>query len=201
MPLRPNTPVWAPDPAVPLIARILAYLFAVLILLTVIRACAIPRPLDYPVYPTNWKQENNNGILLQYPDNWQQINLTDPDPLVVTDLQFIYSPPTSGMQQIRVITVSDLNTDPETIVSSLINHYTLQPGQGEDQSADWHTFSGTTRDTNKPFLGAWTSRIIANQLVLLLAYAPTPGWEVTQQVLSYMSAHVQAADDDEDDIK
>ena len=194
MPARPQIPVWAPDPAVPLVARILAYHFAVFLLLTVIRACAMPRPLDYPVYPSRWGSDTVNGLTFQYPGNWQVRNavLHDP-PRITTDLQYFYTPPTQQVVQIRLITMG-FAFDPERMVADphLIQNYTAQPALDGALPNDCHAFSGRVNDAKQPIKGAWVSRRVGNQWILLLAFSPEQGWPITQRILLYMSDHLEA---------
>ncbi len=195
MPFRPQIPVWAPDPAVPLVARLLAYCFAIFMLLTVIRACTMPRPLDYPVMPMSWKSDSINGITLQYPDNWQMVSITETDPVVVTDLQFSYTPPTTDVLQLRVFTLNG-QFDEYSEASFIKDHLTAYAPQlinGEDDPADWHTFRATSTLAKTSIQGAWVARVVGNQTVLLLSFAPAAGWRVTQQILSYMCDHLTVA--------
>jgi hypothetical protein len=192
MPFRPNIPVWAPDPAVPLLARILAYVFTAFLLLTIFRALTMPRPLDYPEMPKSWKSASANGITLQYPDDWQMVRYTHRATWVETDMDFYYTPPTRSMMQLHMITTSDMQVNPqEDIVEKLIDHYTEQPTNTDDTSTtSWHAFSGNPPRSEQPIQGAWVAQLVGNHLVVLLAYAPGQGWAVTQQILSYMSEHV-----------
>lgn len=199
MPYRPQIPVWAPDPAVPLAARLLAYLFAIFMILTVVRAWMMPRPFDYPSFPANWKSETLNGITLQYPaDTWQMVSIADADPLVVTELQFSYTPPTSDVLQLNLIALNGQvdAENAEYIVKNRLNAYVPQIPSDEDTPAGWHTFHASSERSKKPIEGAWISRMVGNQTVLLFAYAPTPGWRATKQILSYMSDHLNVASSD-----
>ncbi|HEY3376450.1 MAG TPA: hypothetical protein VGL77_03060, partial [Armatimonadota bacterium] len=69
---RSAAPVWAPNPGVPLTARILAYLFAALMLYTVIASYRNVRPPDIPPVPTGWQRYSSAMLHLQisYPQGW-----------------------------------------------------------------------------------------------------------------------------------
>lgn len=200
-PFRSLSPVWAPDPAVPLAARILSYLFAVVLLLTVIRACSMPRPFDYPVLPTEWKSNTFHGVTLQSPANWQVISIPERDSVVMNDLLFYYTPPTREVLQMRVIILNCAITQAsaEDIVKKLVDQYAPQAGNSEGMPANWHEFRGYPTRAKQAICGSWFAQISGNQSVLLLGFAPEDGWTVTQQTLCYMSDHLTIANDSGDD--
>jgi hypothetical protein len=188
-PFRQQIPVWAPDPAVPLFARILSYLFATFMLLTVIRACAMPRPFDYPNLPTMWKNSDVNGVSLPYPDDWHKVRIADSASWVLTDLQFYYTPPTRNVLQLRMITTNDADINPQKVIANLIDNY-VEQSDADDSAADWHTFVGYPVGTTRKISGAWVIRVVGDQTVILLAYSPEQGWQVTRQILAYMCDHI-----------
>ncbi len=67
----PRAPIWAPNPGVPLTARILAITFGVLLALTVIISLVGERPPDQPLLPKAWDTyATKSGITARVPDGW-----------------------------------------------------------------------------------------------------------------------------------
>lgn len=182
-------PIWAPNPGVPLTARILSYIFALLVVVTIFRSCAYERPSDLPVFPRQWASYlTPQGMKIPYPSDWSPADHTqngEPD--------FYFALGNSVHIEVSMAEASyDLDTSqfPEIEQHIEENMQKDLPGyspQVVDAVTGWHLFHLTPPHSHKPPLqGAWTARIQGNRVACLIAVAPNEGWPAMAQVFTYV---------------
>ncbi len=192
-----RVPVWAPNPAVPLPARILAYLFAALALLTALLGM-IPRPPDTPPEVKKWATYNSShGCTLPYPAGWdmQVSSNNETDKIIIALLP---DSPVQVMAMIRQfpepVDASLLAQNADDLVAKLrdqFHNFTPRDDGKISDVADVER-SFTFTDENKTAMaGTLTIRTANNSALLLISFAPQEGWSAMRQITGHMLEFAQ----------
>ncbi len=190
-------PVWAPNPAVPLPARILADLFGGMTLLAVVLSMMIPRSPDTPPLTKNWTYYHSNyGCSFPYPADWDMHAESKDD----TDKVILALMPDSSVQAYAIIRqfpveINDkmLQKAANGMVDSLSTQKGISDFTGRDEekisdAADAErsfTFTGNEIHNNK-MAGTLTLRADHQTLFILIAISPAEGWGNMRQIAGYM---------------
>lgn len=186
-----QAPIWAPNPAVPIIARILAYCFGALMMVTVVRSCLNVRPPSFPTYPAQWKTFSAEpGMTIPYPGDWTMHDQSANDNL---DLIFMMLP--NDLTHIEVLVIrEDETVDAERLqqITARINErmMTIYPGyraqEGEGDNA-WRRFRANGVDkTPMPIAGAWNVRAQGNRILYLVAVSHEDGWSTMERIATHV---------------
>lgn len=205
LPLANRVPVWAPDPGVPLIARLLAYIFGVLMLFTVMSSLR-PRPPDIPAYPSEWRIFEKYGLTIPYPDNWQYQNRTQGENVHIA----FYLPPRTDMVRVEIFSFN-INNSTATALDPLgkssnelaserfeewlrEEYYTGYTAKMETGVAGYHYFTAQPLSKDgPPIVGAWVSRVQGGTIIFATAASSAPAWHVTENIFSKIVENIQLA--------
>jgi hypothetical protein len=197
-------PVWSPNPGVPLVARLLAYTFGGLMLLTIFATCLTPRADDVPPIPsaeTDWSSlDAGDGCILYYPRGWSaalQEGDAHPDKEgYQLEVNFsLY--PNSPVQVMAILEDLPLNSEylviqqqndwleKKLLGQRHIRNFTLFDGVLTSISTNGQAFTFTL--DNRPMSGAWLIQPKGRFLLSLIGFAPRKGWEATQIIISQMA--------------
>lgn len=183
----PQRPIWSPDPAVPLIARILAYVFAALMLFTVIHSNTHVRPLDNLLYPQRWRNYTGALCTVTYPSGWRVIDQSERS---LSHVYFVYS--TAGPSYIEtMVRQSGELITPETmeqlLETKLAGYQPREATNDDDALAGWHFFRASAAEPNAaPVVGAWLLRTQEDRTLFLLAMSPADNWSTMADISSTM---------------
>lgn len=188
-----HRPIWVPNPAVPLTARILAYVFGFLIIFTVVRSCTYNRPADEVTAPTAWRAYRcKQGQMIPYPDGW---GIDDRSAHNYTDVIF-YLPPGGWVRMETVILQTDYTIEPYMVEQlnakfeeNLRKEYSDYSEQGADRlMSDWHLFQAkmADKDPRRRVTGAWATRVQVNRILLIVASAPSGSWRNMRDIMSHV---------------
>lgn len=193
----PQRPIWAPDPAVPLIARMLAYLFAVLMLFTVIRSNTYVRPTDSLLYPQQWHNYAAGLCTMTYPSGWRVIDQSERS---LAHVYFVYS--TAGPSYVETMVqqssgqitpemLNDLSQHQEALLEGAIPGYRQRTATADDSAlTGWHFFSANAAEPNAPsVIGAWALCAQGNRTLFLLARSSPANWSTMAEISSTMLTH------------
>jgi hypothetical protein len=197
-----QTPLWAPTPGVPLLARVLSYCFAGAMVLTIIASCGSWRPISLPSPPTAWKTfTSSHGYTIPYPSDWRAVDSTeyggDDDLLTLdpgTPVQVLISPeeldaPAAGR---RLANIEQQLA--EGLDGSEFGVHDYQP-TGVRGATGEHYFTGYIVDKHNemPFRtrhvaveGLWTVRGVGHTALVVIAFAPVQGWETMAGIVTHM---------------
>lgn len=199
-----RVPVWAPDPGVPLIARLLAYIFGVLMFFTVISSLR-PRPPDIPEYPNQWKIYEKNGLTISYPDKWQYQDRTQNNDIHVA----FYLPPRTDMVRVEIFcykinnfttSLAPLDKTSDELANERFeqwlrkDYYTGYTAKMEAGISGYHYFTAQPlSEDGPPIVGAWVSRLQGGTIIFITAASSAPAWHVTENIFSKMVQNIQIA--------
>jgi len=201
---RRPAPVWSPNPGVPIIARVLAYTFGGLMLLTIIATCLTPRAVDIPSLPnseSDWSSlPVENGCILYYPRGWVIQPQEDDAAGERFQVQFsLY--PNSPVQVTAML--EELPPDAGDSIAQQKNDWleaTLRRQQKYKNliltDGALSTFADNSRAftftlENRPMSGAWVIQSRGRFLLSLIGFAPRQGWQETQLIVSQMASRVE----------
>ena len=197
----PRVPVWAPDPGVPMIARLLAYIFGVLMLFTVISSLR-PRPPDIPSYPNEWKLFQNYGFSIPYPTNWVMQDRTQGGNTHVA----FFLPPRTDMVRVEVfayrVEPSSVRDDAAWQISEAAaarfeewlrqDYYTGYLSKQGTNITGYHYFTAhPLSDDGPPIVGAWVARAQGNTVLFITAVSSAQAWHVTESIFAAMVQRIQ----------
>ncbi|MHB9025598.1 MAG: RING finger protein [Armatimonadota bacterium] len=193
-----HTPIWAPNPGVPIVARILAYTFGLLMLLVTYQTFARERPPDSAPIPGKWSSfESAQGMTIPYPEGWFVAEDTREN---VVRLMLMPGSPV----RVDILSAESRNESvqltPEMIRPGFeeklqqIKGYEPQTGVTTDDTAlEMHAFRFVTRGPRGSLAmsGAWTMRARDQQVLILVATAPREGWQTTERIFSHIADNLQ----------
>lgn len=190
-------PVWAPNPAVPISARILAYLFGGLTLLTAILGLYIARPPDVPPLPNHWATYHTpQGCTLPYPSGWTM----RVQPVKGAGDWMIFALMPESPVGVEACTIK-LQVQADSLPSGKIEEmwepdlrkrfkgYTRRDDGTVSVSAeDAKSFTFLFDDNGDAIkmAGASMVRTSGATVLLLVAYAPEEGWVTMKQIADHM---------------
>jgi hypothetical protein len=196
-------PVWAPNPGVPIIARILAYAFAFLMLLIWALSLTQVRPPDIAPLPDQWSTyRGSQGLTMPYPTGWYTVeDPKDPNKSVLFVLR------RGGPVQVNVVPLSipadawpqispdkmDATVETEWVVKGFDGeNFALGEG-ASDPLEKMHAFTFTVphRQNDVPMSGAWTMRTNGKQIVILLSSSPQEGWTNVKDIFTHIADNLQ----------
>lgn len=190
-----RAPIWAPNPGVPLTARILSITFGVLLALTVLFTLVSDRPPDLPLPPRAWDTYTlKPGITTPRPAGWTAQTVAEKDdfacvrfwqrdggPVTVDLLGWRLSAPADERvaDAIAKQVESDLHDACPQYVSAAVDG---------DRRRFTCTLDGLAMS------GAWTLATRDNMIVAFIALTPTDGAAAMDGILDTMTAGVQVAE-------
>lgn len=205
LPRAHRVPVWAPDPGVPLIARLLAYIFGILMFFTVISSLR-PRPPDIPAYPSEWKLFAKDGLSVPYPAKWQYLDRTQGENIHIA----FYLPPRTDMVRVEIFSYSINNSSSSALAplekstSELAaerfeewlreEYYTGYTAKTETGVSGYHYFTALPlSEDGPPIVGAWVSRVQGGTIIFATAASSAPAWHVTENIFSKIIENIKLA--------
>ena len=204
-------PIWAPNPAVPPAARILAYAFGILTLLTVMISINYTRPADLPVVPDKWQTYSTENFSIPYPDGWdvdsddsdarqQEVTFTQiPDPYIhVTAVCFKARGPISAESTDRLKAELEKMLSKQYIDFKVKNipNTSVSPAATPNPVDNWNRFSGRHRDEQKhQIVGAWVLKIQGSRALFIEGISTEDGWANMEKILSSMNDYATLAAD------
>jgi len=204
----PHIPVWAPNPAVPLVARILAYLFAFMMVLSAFLSFSLWRPVSVPENVTTWEKPYTSslGYSIPYPEKWKVISQeeyirrsgTEDDYSNAPDLFIVPSSEVS----IYVIPISADDTSPSPNEYMKYTRYIELPhNSGDTRDAGFNEFTYTKKERHGELPlrirtinmhGSWAVRDSNGKRLLIVGSAPQEGWEVMSGIFTHMFNEMKA---------
>ena len=194
-PAQKAIPVWAPNPGVPTVARILAYAFGGLMLLTLFATCFTPRADDSPPIPKteqDWAElETHNGCVLYYPNDWTVEQKTVENRTQVNCALIPGSP-----VQMTVLLQEASDNESYLIVDAMkkeltgflrkeLDNFTLSDETLTIIASNGQAFTFT--DHGKPMSGAWVIESRGRFVLCVMGQAPRNSWRETELIVSQMA--------------
>jgi len=199
----PAAPVWAPNPAVPLPARILAYLFGGITLLAVLLGLVIQRPPDVPPIPKHWSYYNSqHGCSIPYPSDWEMSAEHQDEAMDKVFVKLIPDSPVQMTAFVRQCPATINNTILQHVTASLANEMSKSKGFTEFSERDEvrisdadniersFTFTANTNHSSK-MAGAIAMRANDSTLYIVIAISPIEAWVNMKQIAGYMLEQVK----------
>ncbi|MHB9132163.1 MAG: RING finger protein [Armatimonadota bacterium] len=209
-PPAPLVPVWAPNPGVPLTARLLAYTFAGFMLLALLLAIVTKRPPDVPPLPEDNQWETytvDSQFTIQYPTGWIVDKEQDEEE---TDLvcKLWQNSPVNVIIAVQPLPASFDPASTESIRARLDarisenysenNSENYSDYQAEDRYADsngtvnWQRFGFC--DEKIRMTGSWTTFVKDRYHIIIIGECPLDGRTVMESILSTMAESVSIID-------
>lgn len=191
-----HAPIWAPNPEVPLVARLLAYGFAVLMLIAIIATILTKTPPDLPTFPAAWDTYRlGDRYTLRYPKGWEPTHGSSDDNRMVT---FIMSP----SSDVRIEALA--RELPEVVDAAVLEQlnakfengfrerdefssFELRPGDGGWIDGKGRVFDFTVEDNDTPMTGGWMICVVDTHLICLVGYTPRAGWSTMQDIINQIA--------------
>lgn len=198
-PAQQTMPVWAPNPGVPTIARILAYTFGGLMLLTLFATCLTPRADDSPPIPKteqDWAAlKTHNGCVLYYPRGWA-VEQETIDNRVQVNCALIPGSPVQVMILLQetsehdgFLAVGQIRSQLEKMLPERLDDFTLSDKTLTIISSNGQAFTFT--DRGKPMSGAWVIEPRGRFVLCVMGQAPRSSWRQTELIVSQMAKKAQ----------
>jgi len=194
MPATPTrAPVWAPNPGVPPVARVLAYAFGALLALTVLLSLIIERPPDRPIPPARWATYTApDGLTLRYPAGWRVRTESQGQSRTILFTQQPHSP--VMVQAMTVTLAREIDAAARAFIATAVEH-SLRADYPDftptTSDSDLHRFTCAARGANPlPLAGGWTLRTDGARAVVLLALTPASGWPAMEPILATMQKNL-----------
>jgi len=199
----PSTPVWAPTPGVPIIARLLAYAFAALMLVAMALSFLAKRPQNLPFPPQKWEYyHSEQGSIVPYPASWHLVHQTkkgndQPDVVRVlfpdgwdennTDIIILsYTLPQQGNTEIDSSKVLDrLESLRQTRFSS--DNYVISATDASVAPNNLHSFTLTGKHQQIKS-GNWLLLLKDNHFTYIESVTPVDGKQVMDTIVTQMGA-------------
>jgi hypothetical protein len=211
-----RTPLWAPTPGVPILARVLSYTFACLMLLTLGLTCGMQRPLSTPGAPRAWYRFSSKiGYAISYPVGWMKLEGKLREGTSVGGIpQKAYTidrfspgggiivricackPAGSAQEFYRALDTENA----EDLVSDLMHVPSYQPDSAFVPGTQ-HLFTTSVQmdDPEVPFRsqavvleGVWEVVMLGDKVFLIAAICPKVGWAEMQTIVSQMVSSIAA---------
>jgi hypothetical protein len=205
-----QTPIWAPTPGVPLLARVLSYTFAAAMVLTFILTCSIQRPPSTPVMPKGWLPHTSTaGYMITYPVEWKAFTDTPQEDVKLdgvvhkqvirevfttgggVEVDILTCEPTMSADEFLPIAESEATSRFVAEFWDLDNYRSTN----EFVTGEPHTFSGQTNmpDSGIPFrshtvdmVGQWQVLRMGEKVLIVVALTPQEGGPVMQTIVTRM---------------
>ncbi len=214
--LAPQAPVWAANPAVPIEARLLAYGFAFLMVLTALISFSSWRPVSVAEIPASWKMPltSSLGYTIPYPNKWRVIKREEiierqRDPVETENIGDIFVLPQSDIQ---IHTIPIETPDPTFSLDNILlgkiirgtffgksqrpdkfKEITIKDRNSSSDSSYEFTFQITEQHGENIFFyrtvnmhGAWTIRKNGTGQLIIIGVAPQEGWTAVSDIFSHM---------------
>ena len=181
-------PVWAPNPGVPLLARILAFLFAAALLYTAVMTFRTTRPPDPPI-PDQWASYHLGAeSTIPYPANWQTEERNDADD--TREASFMLTPSSPVRLEVIVLAI-DAGEHRDEVISALteklttgfqtrFTNFALQDESFRCDAGDAKRFTFTLNGA--PMTGALLFTPKGHHTLGVIGYAPPDGWPTMQDI-------------------
>ena len=197
-----TVPVWAPNPGVPIMARILAYTFGGLMLLTFIANCMTKPAADIPKFPKAWEVLQLPGCGVPYPQGWHLSPQEVQQGSAILSHHLVTLLP-AQVSPVRVEVIAQeipTNMMPSTVVHLLnegvrqnlvarqYEHFSVEQDGGSytDVGAAFTYLQGQTEIT-----GEWMILTNDKYAVIFIGFAATEGWPAMQVILREMAAQIK----------
>lgn len=214
--IAPQAPVWAANPAVPIEARILAYSFAFLMVLTALISFSSWRPVSVAEIPANWESPlaSSLGYTIPYPNKWRVITRKDiierqKGEVDTENIGDIFVLPQSNVQ---IHTIPIETPDPTFSLDDILlrkiirgtffdksenaDNFQMVSTRNRNSSADSifeFTFQITEQHGENIFRyrtvamhGAWTIHKNGTGQLIIIGVAPQEGWTAMSDIFSHM---------------
>jgi len=209
-PARSAAPVWAPNPGVPVIARVLAYIFGGLMLLTIIISIynfffRSPIP-DIPPNPARWQTFSADGVQIPYPESWY-VSLsaeTDGDVTVQVIYFSLLDTPNDRIKEdynfkVRIkmklfevsgevssLAVDVIDSDNEIKLSRQYQEFRVV-SDGKSLSGKGKVYTYLIPGVDMPMYGEWILIPKGRRILCLYANAPEAARQTMQEILYHMA--------------
>jgi hypothetical protein len=190
----PRSPVWTPNPGVPLTARVLAYAFGALLGLAILLSLVIERPPDLPLKPARWATYTTSiGMTLRYPAGWTLRTTGKGRAVTLFFAQLNGSPVT--VEVLATELREEVDADAQARIGRIVEDELLRDypdyTPASAPSGDLHRFTCTTGGTHPlAQTGAWLLRIHGTKVAVFIARTPLAGWPVMEGILTEMAGSV-----------
>ncbi len=197
-------PVWAPNPGVPIVSRLLAYLFAALMLYTIAQTIHVSytgRKPDIPAPPKEWETFTSvDGCTLPYPAHWatakkpvetrkgdemleQAVFALSSDGQVLVSMLLFTFP-----QDVGYGTLDNIDQGIEQDSREHFADFTKTEATGLQVEGAGRTFNFTGEDRRKlPMAGGWVIVPDGRRVLCLRAVGPREAWSTMAGVLTHMA--------------
>ena len=191
-------PIWAPNPAVPLPARIMAYLFGGITLLTALLGLLVQRPPDVPPMPAQWSVCHTSlGCSLPYPTGWvvesrhgkkdeeTVVTLMSGSPVHIECYAMQLEMPANAS------IIGELERLLEPDLRKRFKHYSPRDDGLISASAEREqafTFD-LSDDNDTKMTGVWLMRSYGRNILFLVAITPLDGMTTMEQIADHMLAN------------
>jgi len=193
-PAQKAMPVWAPNPGVPIIARILAYTFGGLMLLTLFTTCFTPRADDVPPIPQteqDWTAlKTQNGCVLYYPHDWS-IDQKSVENQLQVNCSLIPGSPVrveillqESSDNESYLAVEQIRSQLEKVLPKEFQNFALSDEALTMISSNGQAFTFTYN--GKPMSGAWVIEPKGRFVLCMIGFAPRDSLKATELIVSQM---------------
>jgi len=186
----PPMPIWTPNPGVPLLARILAYLFGTALLVTTVVTWITPHQID-PPKPEQWTNlPIGTEIVIPYPAGWQ----TEEHPGENGAREASFALPGSPAHLEVIVLPLDIREFRDEAVEKLqqkmVDWLTARYKQFEVQPGSFHCDAGEAKRftfllNDAPIAGALLFVPKGTHTLGIVAFSPPDGWPVMQDIFMH----------------
>ena len=201
----PAVPIWAPNPGVPLLARVLAYLFAAMMLLAVVLTMTGARAIDPPVPPEWESYALGTNCTVPYPSAWVPIPPDTPLDKGMQEISFALVDRHNPIHyDVLLLPLSTTGDDSHDILDKLnaiqgerlaqqLHHFTQSDEVIHCTGGDAKTFTCTLNGALID--GAFLFLPRGQRTLGIIAFCPADGWPVMQDIFTHVANETKCADD------
>lgn len=187
------TPIWMPSPGVPIASRILAYLFAALMVIAIIRDQLIDRPIDiiFPKVESDWEYYKSNlNITFPYPKNWIFEESANPDGSKGASIQYPANVPVQFQIEQNstpeILTTEQYNNVVDQLTTNISSATQYQQLGTENIGNNIVLYKFSCKISKRIVQGAYCVLTYPGKMCVLIGFSPDKNWNDMQKLMTIM---------------